>query len=84
MPVIICLSIRDSLEYMTVSYDEDAIKQSRDDAMKRHRMGIKEDLLTMPPAILTDFNEDLETLMKPCFDAVARAGGQPGSPRYLK
>ena len=83
-PAFICLSIRGSLEYMTVSYDEDAIEQNRDDAMKRHRMGIKEDLLTMPPAILSAFDEDLETLMKPCFDALARAGGQPRSPRYRK
>ena len=83
-PAFVCLTIRDSLEYMTVSYDEDATKQNRDDAMKRHRMGIKEDLLTMPPAILSAFDEDLETLMKPCFDVLARAGGQPGSPRYRK
>ncbi len=81
-PAIICLSIRDSLEYMTVSYDEDAIRHGQDNASRRHRMGIKSDLLTMPPAFLTDFDEDLVTLMKPCFDALARAGGEPGSPRY--
>jgi hypothetical protein len=81
-PAGICLTIRDSLEYMTVSYDADAVQQGRDEAMRRHRMGIKDDLLTMPPAILTDFTEDLNALMKPCFDALARAGGLPGSPRY--
>jgi hypothetical protein len=81
-PAGICLSIRDSLEYMTVSYDVDAIKQSRDDAMRRHRMGIKEELLTLPITILTDFDEDLGRLMKPCFDGLARAGGLPCSPRY--
>lgn len=83
-PAGIYLSIRDDLEYMTVSYDPDAIKQSRDEAMLRDRMGIKEGLLTMPPTILTDFEEDLESLMRPCFDALARAGGLQGSPRYAK
>lgn len=83
-PVGICLSIRDDLDYMTVSYEPDVIKQSRDEAMRRHRMGIKEGLLTMPPTILTDFQEDPEALLKPCFDALARAGGLPGSPRYVK
>jgi hypothetical protein len=83
-PAGICLSIRDDLEYMMVSYEPEAIKQSRDEAMRRPRMGIKEELLTMPPTILTDFQEDLDALMKPCFDALARAGGLPGSPRYMK
>jgi hypothetical protein len=84
IPAAICLSIRDSLEYMTVSYEPDAIKKNRDDAMSRHSMGIKDELLTMPPTILTDFQEDLEVLMQPCFDALARTGGLPGSPRYAK
>ena len=83
-PAVICLSIRDSLEYMTISYDKDAIKQSRDEAMRRHRMGIKEDLLTLPVAILNNFDEDLVLLMKPCFDALAKAGGLPASPRFVK
>lgn len=81
-PVGICLSIRDDLEYMMVSYDPDAVKK-RTDAAGGHRMGIKE-LLTMPLAILSDFDEDLQVLMKPCFDTLARSGGLPGSPRYAK
>jgi hypothetical protein len=83
-PAGICLSIRGELEYMTVSYDADVIEKSREDALSRHRMGIKEGLLTMPLTILTDFEEDLQVLMKPCFDALARAGGLPGSARYAK
>ena len=82
-PAAICLSIRDELEYATVSYDHDAIEK-KDDAAGRHRVGIKEGLLTLPIAILSNFEEDLQILLKPCFDALARAGGVPGSPRYAR
>jgi hypothetical protein len=79
-PMIACLSIRDSLEYMTVSYDADVLRQTRDKAMRRHRMGIKEDMLTMQLVMIKDFEQDLATLIRPWFDALARAGGLPKSP----
>lgn len=80
-PVGICLSIRDQLEYASVSYEADAIER-KDDAAGRHRLGIKSGLLTMPVTIAGNMNEDLQSLMRPSFDALARAGGMPGSPRY--
>jgi hypothetical protein len=82
-PAVICLSIRDDLEYATVSYDPDATEK-KDGSVGRHRLGIKEGLLTLPIAMLSNFEEDLPTFIKPCFDALARAGGLPGSPRYAK
>ena len=82
-PAVICLSIRDDLEYATVSYDPDATEK-KDGSAGRHRLGIKEGLLTLPIAMLSNFEEDLQTFVKPCFDALARAGGVPGSPRYAK
>jgi hypothetical protein len=81
-PVAICLSIHDSsFEYMKVSYDPDALVRKKAD-VGGDRPGIS--ILTLPPAILSNFDEDLQTLMKPCFDALARAGGLPASPRYAK
>ncbi len=80
-PAVICLSIRDDLEYATISYDHDAIEK-KDGAAGRHRLGIKEGLLTLPVAILSTFEEDLHRFIRPCFDALAKAGGLPGSPRY--
>lgn len=81
-PAGICISLRDDLEYASLSYED--IKDMREIAPGRDRLGIREGLLTLPFTILSDFEEDLAVLMKPCFDALARAGGLPGSPRYAK
>jgi hypothetical protein len=83
IPVSIYTSIREEFEYASVSYDPDIIKKNEAPA-NRQRIGTKDELLTLPPATLSNFEEDLPTLMRPCFDALARVGGIPGSPRYRK
>lgn len=82
-PVGICLSVRDELEYASVSYEDDTIQRTLNNA-GRTRLGIKSGLLTMPVTIADSMNEDIQSLLKPSFNALARAGGLPGSPRYPK
>jgi len=82
-PAAICISIRDELEYASVSYEHDAVKRTNDSG-NRHRLGIKDGLLVLPLTIVSTFDEDIAVLLRPCFNALARAGGLPGSPRYGK
>jgi hypothetical protein len=81
-PAGICISLRDQLEYASLSYED--IKNKHEISVGRDRLGIREGLLTLPFTMLSDFEEGFAVLMKPSFDALARAGGLPVSPRYVK
>ena len=49
-----------------------------------HTTAPKTGLLTLPPANIELLQEDLELVIRPSFDGLARAGGMPGSPRYRR
>lgn len=43
---------------------------------------IDRDALILPDVLMDNFGVDVRALLKPVFDAVAQAGGLPGSPSY--
>jgi hypothetical protein len=45
---------------------------------------IDRNTLLLPDVLIRAFNSDLESLLKPAFDALAQALGQPGSLSYGK
>jgi len=74
LPILMVVSLRGPFEYTKVSY---ASAPSADE-----RMGLKDELLVLPPVVAPSFENDSLALLRPWFDALARAGGFAGSPRY--
>jgi nucleoside 2-deoxyribosyltransferase len=74
LPILMVVSLRGPFEYSRVSYPS---APSSDE-----RMGLKDELLLLPPVVASSFENDAVTVLRPWFDALARAGGFSGSPTY--
>lgn len=75
LPVLVAVSLRGQFEYTKLSYS------SVDSG--EERMGLKDEFLLLPPVVARSFENDFLALLRPCFDALAQAGGFAGSPRYV-
>src|SRR5262245_23509534 len=74
LPILVIVSLRGPFEYTRVSYPSVPFSDER--------MGLKDELLLLPPVVARSFDNEAVALLRPWFDALARAGGFAGSPRY--
>ncbi len=75
-PIFVCLSLVNVLGYkMEIKPGQGA--SSRSEAIDR-------DILKMPEAMITSFEESPEAILRPIFDSIWNAGGWPRSLNYTK